>query len=114
MNLVVTVPKWFWPQWIAEGDPAGTPESGTEWAFFLGGKKPPISHGDRLYIVAHDRLRGYAPVTRLSFEAGRWAICRRGRAVACTIHWRIPGFRGFRHVWWKPDDEYPFPAWRTP
>ncbi|HUD74854.1 MAG TPA: hypothetical protein VMQ76_07265 [Terracidiphilus sp.] len=114
MNLVVTVPKWFWPEWIAEGDPAGTPASGEEWGFFLGGAKPPIRPGDRLYIVAHDRLRGYAPVTRLAFERGRWVICRQGGAVACTIAQHIRGFQGFRKVWWRPEDEMPLPDWRTP
>jgi len=30
-DLVVTVPKDFWPDWIAEGDAVGEPETGTEW-----------------------------------------------------------------------------------
>lgn len=113
MDLVVTVPKWFWPEWIAEGDPAGHPPSGQEWAFSLGGKRPPISPGDRLYIVAHGKLRGYAPVTRLSREGGKWAICRKGGAVAVTIDKPIPGFQGFRHVWWNRSEEKPFPEWKT-
>jgi len=122
MNLVVTVPKWFWPEWIAEGDPAGAPASGTEWGFFMGGNKPPIGPGDRLYIVAHNRLRGYSPVTALRFvpgeygptERGKWAICREGGAVAVTIDEPIKGFQGFRKVWWKPEAEKPFPNWREP
>jgi len=120
MNLVVTVPKWFWPEWIAEGDAAGEPESGEEWGFFLGGNKPPIGAGDKLYIVAHNRLRGYAPVTALKFVpavdaamGGRWAICRQGGGVAVTIDERIVGFRGFRKVWWPESAEKPFPAWKT-
>ena len=28
MDLVVTVPKWFWFDWIAEGDAVGEPETG--------------------------------------------------------------------------------------
>lgn len=112
MHLVVTVPKWFWPQWVAEGDPAGSTPSGTEWGFFLGGNRPPICPGEKLYIVAHDRLRGYAPVTRVVWNGEKWAICREGHAVAVTIDKIIPGFRGFRKVWWKPEDERPFPDWK--
>lgn len=113
MDLVVTVPKWFWPEWIAEGDAAGEPETGTEWGFFLGGAKPPIEAGDRLYIVAHNRLRGYAPVTSLGQHSRKWVICRKGNAVAVTIAETIKGFRGFRKVWWDRIQEVPFPEWKT-
>jgi hypothetical protein len=106
---------WFWPQWIAEGDAAGEPYTGEEWGFFLGGAKPPIGPGDRLYIVALGKLRGYAPVTALKRSVdGRWAICRRGGAVAVTIAEGIKGFRGFRHRWWDRVIEKPFPDWKTP
>ena len=113
MDLVVTVPKWFWPEWIAEGDAAGEPESGEEWGFFLGGNKPPIGPGDRLYIVANNRLRGYAPVTELKQRDGRWIICRRGGGVAVTIPEIIRGFQGFRKTWWPRESEKPFPDWKT-
>jgi len=113
MNLVVTVPKWFWPEWITEGDAVGEPVTGEEWGFFLGGAKPPIGAGDLLYIVAHNRLRGYAPVTDLQFNGSQWAICRRGGAVAITIPERIRGFQGFRKVWWPKEAEIPFPDWKT-
>lgn len=66
-DLVVTVPRELWVEWIAEGDAAGEPESGEEWGFYLGPQRPPCGPGDRLYIVAHDRLRGYAPITRVAF-----------------------------------------------
>lgn len=112
MDLVVTVPKWFWPEWIKEGDPAGSPESGTEWGFSVG-IKPPIQPGDRLYIVAHGRLRGYAPVTGLGQHSGKWIICRKGGAVAVTIAETIKGFQGFRKVWWDRVQEVPFPEWKT-
>ena len=116
MNLVVTVPKWFWPEWIAEGDAAGEPCTGEEWGFFLGGNRPPIGAGDRLYVVAHGLLRGYAPVTRLAEPdpiCRQWAICRRGGGVAITIDQTIKGFRGFRKVWWPESAEIPFPDWKT-
>lgn len=89
------------------------PETGEEWGFFLGQYRPPIEPGERLYVVAHDRLRGYAPVTAVECIDGRWAIGRKGGAVAVTIEQRIEGFRGWRKAWWKREDERPFPDWRT-
>ena len=73
-----------------------------------------IQPGERLYIVAHDKLRGYAPVTRVARTDRGYAICRRGGAVAVTISERIRGFRGVRRVWWNRLDERPFPDWRKP
>lgn len=108
-DLAVTVPKWFWAEWIEEGDAAGEPESGTEWGFFMGRKLAPILPGERLYIVAHGLLRGYAPVTRVV----PGAICRQGGAVACTIETPITGFRGWRKRWWTREAEREFPNWMT-
>jgi hypothetical protein len=113
MDLVVTVPQYLWAQWVLEGDPAGTYWSGTEWAYRVA-NKPPIQTGDRLYVVAWKRLRGYAPVTRVFETNGGWAICREGRAVACTIGGTdIVGFRGYQKRWWNRDEEMPFPDWVT-
>lgn len=114
-DLVVTCPKGFWLEWIAEGDPAGTPASGTEWGWYLGGHRPPINFGDRLYVVAWGRLRGFAPVTVLRPVGGRnqWCICRRGSAVAVTIPETIPGFRGWRKRWWPREAEVEFREWQT-
>jgi len=143
-DVVVTVPKPLWLDWIAEGDSEaaigeerrstaeaevagqasakreGGPWSGQEWGFFLGGPKPAIARGERVYIVSHGRLRGYSPLTRLTDErtrAGqakshRFALCREGGAVAVTIPDRIPGFRGWRKRWWDRAAEVPFPDWR--
>ncbi len=112
-DLVVTVPKDFWPDWIAEGDAVDEAETGTEWSFYVGARKPSIRNGERLYIVACGRLRGYAPVTRVALaRRGQWAICRRGGAVACTIDQEIRGFQGFRQPWWRRSDEMPFPGWQ--
>lgn len=113
MNLVVTVPKWFWPEWIGEGDAVGEAPTGTEWGFFMGGSRPPIGSGDRLYIVAHGLVRGYSPVTRRARDQNKWIICRESGAVAVTIEQTIKGFQGFRKVWWRPEDEKPFPDWMT-
>ncbi|RTL20224.1 MAG: hypothetical protein EKK55_18090 [Rhodocyclaceae bacterium] len=117
-DLVVTCPAYFWADWIAEGDPVGADESGEEWGFTIARapKVAPIEAGERLYVVAHGRLRGYAPVTRVEIipdPHGSITICRRGGAVAVTIDEPIKGFRNYRRTWWKREAERPFPDWRT-
>ncbi len=115
-DIVVTVPRDRWEDWIAEGDAVGAPASGDEWGFFLYAcERPPIDRGERLYIVAHGRVRGYAPVTRVQWSAAEraWVICRRGGAVAVTILTPAQGFRGWRRKWWTHAHEVPFSAWRT-
>ena len=111
VDLVGTCPKGFWEEWIAEGDAAGEPESGEEWGWFTQHSyRSLIKPGDRFYVVAHGKLRGYALVT------GLWggAIVRKGGAVACTIDEPIPGFRGLRKRWWDRAVERPFPDWKIP
>ena len=109
VDLVVTCPKGEWAEWLQEGDCAGEPETGEEYGFYLGYRLAPILPGDRLYIVAHGRLRGWAPVTRV--QPG--VIFRRGGAVACTITEPIPGFRGWRYRWWHREIEQSFMDWKT-
>lgn len=109
VDLVVTVPKGFWPKWIEEGDAAGEAITGTEWGFYIGNRRPPIHPGERLYIVAWGRLRGFSPVTRV--QSG--CICREGGGVAMTIPGSVPGFRGWRRRWWDREAEVPFPDWMT-
>lgn len=115
-DLVGTCPKGFWLEWIAEGDAAGAPPSGEEWGWWTRDRKAAlIRPGDRFYVVAHGRLRGWAPVTRLHTPGGGdFAICRRGDAIACTIDAPIPGFQGLRQRWWDRALEQEFPEWRTP
>lgn len=115
-DLVGTCPKSFWKEWIKEGDAAGDPETGEEWGWYTSAPlASKIIPGDRFYVVAHDKLRGFAIVTDVRVTGdGSHIICRRGGAVACTIDGRIPGFRGLRQRWWKIEDEKPFPEWRTP
>lgn len=113
-DVVVTVPKAKWDEWIDEGDLPGGDETGDEYGFYLGGPKPDMQPGDRVYIVAHGKLRGYAPLTRIVPWGSGFALCRGGGAVACTIDAPIRGFRGWRYVWWDHADERPFPDWRTP
>lgn len=122
MDVVVTVPKSFGlDRWIAEGDPAGAPWSGDEWHFYLGGGRPRIESGERVYVVYNGRLRGYSPLVRVEpvttfgyrGNGKRYSLVRRGGAVAVTIDELIPGFRGFRYVWWERSVERPFPEWQT-
>lgn len=113
-DLVGTCPKDFWFEWIAEGDPAGTPETGEEWGWYTRDRlaltaKP----GDRFYVVAHGLLRGYAPIVRVHDAGDSFVICRKGGAVACTIERAIPGFRGLRQRWWHRIDERPFLEWQS-
>lgn len=103
-DVVVTVPKQLWQTWLAEGDlappsPFGTSQdprdqhprlSGPEYAYSGRGHAPRISPGERVYIVAHTKLRGYAPLVRIEppyayLRAGPWALIRRGGAVAITL-----------------------------
>ena len=112
-DVVVTVPKGIWEDWIAEGDAVGEPATGEEWGFYTSGGSPKIVPGERVYVVAHGLLRGYAPLTRLVVEGRRIVFCRRGGAVAVTVPWHIQGFRGWRYRDWKREDEIAFPTWRT-
>lgn len=117
MDLVGTCPKDFWEEWIAEGDAAGEPASGEEWGWYTAARMAEnIKPGDRFYVVAHGKLRGWAPVTRLQVSPLResFVICREGGGVACTIDQPIPGFRGLRARWWDRAAEIPFPEWKNP
>lgn len=113
-DVVVTCPKHLWLDWIGEGDLPGDEETGDEYAFYLGGPRPDIQPGERVYIVAHGKVRGYAPLTRIVDTSSGFALCRRGNAVACTINRPVTGFRGWRYRDWQRADEIPFPDWRQP
>ena len=117
-DVVVTVPKGIWQDWLEEGDAAGEPETGEEWGFFTWGTMPSIEPGERVYIVAHGRLRGWAPLTALRWEPvrggmGRIGFGRKGGALAVTIPEEIRGFRGWRVRWWDRSAEVLFPDWKT-
>lgn len=116
-DVVVTVPMRLWGEWIAEGDPPGE-SSGELWDYYCAGRLPQIQPGERVYVAAHGRLRGWAPLVALALVPGRsgrvWSLRRDGGAVACTIAEPIRGFRGWRYRWWPREAEIPFPDWRTP
>ena len=121
MDVVVTVPKNFrhpcapgrigLAAWIAEGDAAGHPWSGTEWDYTTYGAPPKIEPGDRVYVVCEGRLRGFAPLIRLIVDGRCLSFIRGGGAVAVTIRDGIVGFRGWRYRWWDRTEEMPFPEW---
>ena len=116
-DLVVTVPKDIWPDWLDEGDLPGDPPGGMFPAYDFTCSpswrpKPPITPGERVYVVAHGRLRGYAPLVECINTEGRWILVRAGGAVACTIPDTIRGFRGWMERWWPRESEIPFPRWK--
>lgn len=115
-DVVVTVPKALWSDWIAEGDlPGEKPQY--ESHFWLN-ELPDIKPGERVYVVAHGRLRGYAPLVRTEdccrLRPTRSCLLREGGAQAVTIDEPIRGFQGFRYRWWNRSDEVPFPDWTKP
>lgn len=112
-DVVVTVPMRLWSEWVREGDLPGQDWCGQEYFFRLGGNPPSISPGERVYVVAFGRLRGYAPLLRVEENAWDFYLVRGGEAVAITIPQPIPGFRGYRYRWWRRGEEIPFPDWRT-
>ena len=126
MDVVVTVPKDGWQDWLAEGHRANEPSLYVcpDYHWFGRGAVPPIVAGERVYIVAHGRLRGYALLIRLE-QAKRgwqpewwwpgctWALVRRDRAVPVTIDETIRGFPGWRVRWWPRTQEHYFPEWQT-
>ena len=113
-DLVVTVPRDRWAEWLAEGALAGEPAAGEHVFAVRPGDTPPIAPGDRVYVVAWDRLRGYAPLVRLEGSGAKgWALIRSGGAVAVTTQEQIRGFGGWRVRWWRREEEVAFPGWQT-
>jgi len=114
MDVVVTVPKLLWGEWIGEGGLPGDSDD-NEYHFWV--VAPPKIHlAERVYIVAHGKLRGYAPLVRCEnycqLRIDRACLVRRNGAVPVTINQTIMGFRGYRYRWWEYADETPFPEWQ--
>ncbi len=112
MDVVVTVPKRQWRAWLAEGALPEGMDPGFAYYFWIGRAIPKIQPGERVYIVAHGRLRGYAPLVEIKTGIAGTALVRYAGAVAVTIHETILGFRGFRYRWWDREKEQPFPEWQ--
>ena len=115
-DVVVTVPMAQWQAWVDEGDLPG--EVAQYESHFWIGNRPTIAPGDRVYIVAHGRLRGYAPLVRVEssceLRPERLCLVRTGGAEAVTIPETIRGFQGYRYRWWRRSAEVPFPDWMVP
>lgn len=116
-DIVVTVPKGLWQEWLAEGDLPGDPPKFRSHFWIAKQSLPECVPGDRVYIVAHGRLRGYAPLVGVEasckLRPERACLMREGGAVAVTIPEPIRGFMGWRERWWKREDEVAFPEWKT-
>ena len=124
MDCVVTVPMRAWFDWIEEGclppdsGDLDYPEAhGVEYHFWLAGPLPEMAPGDRVYVVAHGRLRGYAPLEwierRCRLRPSVGCLVRTVGAVAVTIDRPIRGFRGWQYRDWDRAEERPFPDWMT-
>lgn len=115
MDLVGTVPMARWEEWIEEGDLPGDEWLGDYYGWETRDHTAKNAHpGDLFYIVAHGKLRGYAPVARVIWWEGAYRIIRGPGAVACTLPDEIKGFRGLRVRWWSREREIAFPDWRQP
>jgi hypothetical protein len=121
-DVVVTVPRRLWSEWLDEGSLPGEPDTGDTFHFWLAGPLPDIQIGSRVYIVAHGRLRGYAPLVaierRCRLRPSVGCLVRRGGAVAVTVLQdgrpaEIRGFRGWKYRWWDYLDEVPYPNWKN-
>lgn len=115
-DVVVTVPKGLWLDWLDEGDLPGDEWTELRSHFWIRPDSiPDIAPGERVYIVAHGRLRGYAPLVcvekRCSMAYSRACLMRYGGAVAVTIPTPIRGFRGWMYRFWNLNEEIPFPNW---
>lgn len=120
-DVVVTIPKARWLEWISEGDIPGARWSGTRYGYRIRlNGLPSIEAGERVYVVAHGKLRGYAPLMYVDVRGVPGSsmydveLVRGGGAVAVTIDQPIPGFRGLRYRWWRRADERPFLGWAAP
>lgn len=86
-DLVVTVPLTFGlDRWIDEGDAAGEASSGELWDFGIGGGRPDIAPGERVYVVFNRKQRGYTPLIQLDRGgANYWYLVRGGSAIAVAL-----------------------------
>lgn len=118
MDVVLTVPKNLWNEWLAEGDLPGEPPKFRSHFWINKHSIPDVRRGDRVYIVAHGKLRGYSPLVGVEHHCklrpSRACLMREGGAVAITIPDPIIGFRGWRYRWWDLSIEVPFPNWKEP
>jgi hypothetical protein len=128
MPKVALTGKGKYTAGLVGGKPDNTPDNspGTELVYAHDGEPDTrwlfCEPDQRCYIVAHGRLRGYAPLYAVEVDGDDdepvrhrlRAFIRRGGAVAVTIPETIRGFRGWRYRFWDRASEVPFSDWRTP
>lgn len=116
-DLVVTVPKAQWAIWLQEGDLPGEDAQYQSHFWIPALNLPKAVRGSRVYIVAHGRVRGFAPLVEIErscrLSPSRACLLREGGAEAVTIPEPVRGFQGWRYRWWERDTEVPFPDWQT-
>lgn len=117
MDIVVTVPKQLWLMWINEGNLPGQPWNGLLNHFMIPQGRLPLNlhSGDRLYIVAYGKLRGFSPIVdweqQCTLNPFRSCLIRKNDAKAVTIPENIKGFQGWRYRFWNREDEIEFKDW---
>lgn len=112
-DLVVCVPRQRWRDWLREGSLPGD-QSTDRFGFYVKtDERPPVEPGDRIYVIAWDRLRGYAPLLELQEAREGFTLIRAGNAVACTLPSPTKSFPGWKLRWWQCGDEVPFADWQT-
>lgn len=112
-DVVVCVPRQRWLDWIREGSLPGD-QSSQRFGFYVKTtERPPVEHGDRVYVIAWDQLRGYAPLIEMQDAPDGFTLVRAGGAVACTLPLDTKSFPGWKLRWWQRSDEMPFVEWQT-
>jgi transcriptional regulator with XRE-family HTH domain len=117
-DLVVVVAYNHWAAWLKEGDPAVVPpdkpvKTKRRHALYLGTHEPVITPGERVYIVSHGRLRGYAPLIAIEKKGPAYYAIRGGGAVAVTLPRSLYLTHPIERTW-SLAEEIPFPQWREP
>ena len=107
-DIVVTVSRRHWQSWLQGGC-----EPGRLRSFHVFGDKPPCCFGDRLYVLAHNRIRCRLIVDDVQPLRGGWMMFARFEQGMTVRGATIRGFKGWQRRWWRDADEIDFPEWRT-
>lgn len=122
-DIVVTVPKDRWRMWLSEGDLPYTQPTGRLYGFTMRTTSvPKIEPGERVYVVSHGRLRGFAPLVEIRVQRIGYSrrtplfeveLVRGDDAHPVTIRRPIMGFRGWRYRDWPRETERHFADWMS-
>lgn len=118
-DIVVTVPRERWEEFLAggglPGDPPAPGSAQGPWTYDLFNvEELRAMPGQRIFFFAYGKLRLWAPVFAIErVYKRRWRVWR-GPAEAATLdgYTYQPGFPGWRLVWWPAHAEAEFPGWR--